>query len=153
MNLAGEMQYCMVKLDVERAKEIWRKVSPHLPPITSDEEMLTTLHLARTQSEAVNTRMRFYSHCWLRERGYPSALPDSMRQSADRMYPRTERSVGISLNSRSDLTRPILPLVRNAMEDAVLDIYADRKQDDIDLIKRQMMEARRTTVRKLLGVR
>jgi len=42
--------------------------------------------------------------------------------------------------------------VRGSMEDAVKEVYADGKSDDIPLIRRRMMEARRTIVRKLLGV-
>lgn len=152
MNIAGEMQHCMVSLDVTRAREIWKLVSPHLPPITSDAEMLATLHLARTQSPIVADRLRFYSHCWLLDHGHPSALPDNLRPAAERMYPRTVTSVGISVNARSDLTRLIVPYVRGAMEDAVMEIYADGKSEDVDLLKRRMLEARRSTIHKLLGV-
>jgi hypothetical protein len=153
MNLAGEMQFCMVSLDVKRAREVWKLVAPHLPPIKSDAEMLTTLHLARTQSPLLNDRLRFYSHCWLLDRGHPSALPDKLRPAAERMYPRMVRSVGISMNARSDLFKPIVRQVRGAMEDAVLEVYSDGKGDDIPLVKRRMREARKTTVRKLLGIR
>jgi hypothetical protein len=38
------------------------------------------------------------------------------------------------------------------MEDAVMEVYSDGKSEDIPLIKRRMSEARRTTIRKLLGV-
>jgi len=147
-----EMQRCMADLDVQRAKAVWARVFRHLPPITSDEEMLTTLHVARTQNPQIKERLRFYSHCWLVERGLPSMLPDALRPAAERMYPRKVSSVGISINARSDLTRLIVPYVRGAMEDAVNEIYADGKGDDIDLLKRRMLEARRSTVHKLLGV-
>jgi hypothetical protein len=152
LNLAGEMQFCMVSLDTERAREIWKLVNPHLPPITSDAEMLTTLHLARTQSQKLNRSLRFYSHCWLLERGYPSALPDHMRPSAQRMYPITVKSVGISVNAKSELLRPVVSHIRGAMEDAVMEVYADGKQEDVPLIKQRMLEARRYVARKLLGV-
>jgi hypothetical protein len=152
MNLAGEMQHLMVSLDVKRAREIWRKVAPHLHQPKSDEEMLTTLHLARTQSEVLNVKLRYYSHSWLNERGLPSLLPDPMRPAADRMYPRKVQSVGISVNSRSSLFRPIVGHIRGAMEDAVKEVYADGHASDIPLIKSRMTEARQGIVRKLLGV-
>jgi hypothetical protein len=147
------MQFCMVSLDVKRAREVWKLVAPHLPPIKSDAEMLTTLHLARTQSPFVTDKLRFYSHCWLLERGHPSALPDKLKPAAERMYPRMVRSVGISMNVRSDLFRPIVGQVRGAMEDAVLEVYADGKSEDISLVKRRMSEARKSTVRRLLGIK
>jgi hypothetical protein len=88
VNIAGEMQALMVTLDVKRAREVWKLVAPHLRQPESDEEMLTTLHLARTESPIVNTKLRYYSHCWLVERNLPSLLPDQMRPAAEREYPR-----------------------------------------------------------------
>lgn len=152
MNVAGEMQKCMVTLDVERARELWRIVFSHLPPINSDEEMLRTLHLARTQSEPLAARLRYYSHQWLLERGLPSALPDDLRPSAEKMYPSVTRAVGISVNSGSELFKPIVTLVRGAMEQSVLETFADGHAKDDEVVRRRMMEAKRTTVRKLLGV-
>lgn len=146
------MQQCMVTLDVTRAREIWRHVAPHLPPVKSDSDMLATLHLARTQSEVVNDKLRAWSHRWLLERGMPSGLPDHMRPSAERMYPRKAESVGISVNAKSDLVQPVIGRVRSAMEDAVLEVYADGRSADTDLIKRRMAEARAGTMRKLLGL-
>jgi hypothetical protein len=151
MNFAAEMQSCMVTLDVQRAREIWGIVAPHLPPITTDEEMLATLHVARTQSDVVSLKLRFYSHHWLCERNMPSLLPDELKPSAEKVYPRKVQSVGISVNARSELTRPIIGEVRGAMEDAVSEVYADGRADDIDLIKRRMIEARHSVTRKLLG--
>jgi hypothetical protein len=153
MNIAGEMQKCMVVFDIERTRQLWPIAFPHLPPITSDGEARAMLHLARTSSEALNTRLRFYSHQWLLERNLPSALPDHLRPSAERMYPRVAKAVGISVNANSELMRPIVPFVREAMSHAVLETFADGHKDDSDVVKRRMMEAKRTTVRKLLGVK
>jgi hypothetical protein len=153
VNIAGEMQALMVTLDVKRAREVWKLVAPHLRQPESDEEMLTTLHLARTESPIVNTKLRYYSHCWLVERNLPSLLPDQMRPAAEREYPRKVQGVGISVNARSDLFRPVTGLVRESMEEAVLEVYADGGADNVDLIKRRMNEARRNTVRKLLGIK
>jgi hypothetical protein len=139
VNIAGEMQALMVTLDVKRAREVWKLVAPHLRQPESDEEMLTTLHLARTESPIVNTKLRYYSHCW--------------RPAAEREYPRKVQGVGISVNARSDLFRPVTGLVRESMEEAVLEVYADGGADNVDLIKRRMNEARRNTVRKLLGIK
>jgi hypothetical protein len=153
MNVSGEMQMLMVTLDVTRARELWREKFSHLPQPKSDEEMLATLHIARTQSEIITDKLRYYSHAWLRERGLPTHLPDHMRQPAERMYPVNVPCVGISINTKSDLMRPIVPLVRGAMENAVLEAYADGHAAEPVLIKGRMMEARKTTVRKLLGVK
>jgi hypothetical protein len=146
------MQECLVSLDLERARAIWQAVNPHLKPITTDAEMLATLHLARTQNDAVDDRLRFYSHCWLMERGLPSMLPDHLKPAADRMYPRKQSAVGISVNSQSELFRPVLSHVRTAMEGAVNELYADGHAENIKLIRHRMFEARRDTLRKLLGI-
>ena len=151
MNVAGAMRSCMVSLDTVTARELWRKQFSHLAQPKTDAEMLQMLHLARTQSAFLPNRLRFYSHCWLLERGLPTMLPDELRPAADRMYPRKQTAVGISVNSSSELLKPILPHVRNAMETAVSELYADGKSEDIPLIKSRMFEARTTVVRKLLG--
>jgi hypothetical protein len=39
------------------------------------------------------------------------------------------------------------------MEDAVKEVYSDGKQEDTKLIRQRMLEARRTTVRKLLAIK
>jgi len=153
MNLAGEMQKCMVVLDVERARQLWPIAFPHLPPITNNGEALQMLHLARTASEALNTRLRFYSHQWLLERNLPSALPDHLRPSAERMYPRVAKAVGTAVHTNSELLRPIIPFVREAMSNAVLETFADGHEDDSDIVRRRILEAKRTTVKKLLGVK
>ena len=114
--------------------------------------MLATLHLARTQNDGIAERLRFYSHSWLSERGLPSMLPDHLKASADRIYPRVQSAVGISVNSQSELLRPVLVHVRSAMENAVSEVYADGHAENIGLIKRRMLEARRATLRKLLGI-
>jgi hypothetical protein len=153
MNLAGEMQKCMVTLDVERARQLWPAAFPQLPAITNNGEALRMLHLARTASETLNARLRFYSHQWLLERNLPSALPDHLKPSAERMYPRVVKAVGTAVHTSSELMRPIVPLVREAMSNAVLETFADGHQDDSDIVRRRIMEAKQTTVRKLLGVK
>jgi hypothetical protein len=147
------VQECMTALDVERARKIWGVAFPHLPSIDSDVHMLITLHMARTQSETIDERLRFYSHQWLSERGYPSQLPDKLRPAAERLYPIKVSSVGISVNIKSELFRPLVTHVRGAMENAVMEVYSDGKQDDVNLIRQRMFEARRFTVRKLLGIK
>jgi hypothetical protein len=152
MNIAAEMQMLMVTLDTARAREVWREHFSHLHQPADDAAMLATLHAARTQSELIATKLRYYSHSWLRERGLPSLLPDEMRASAERVYPVTVPSVGISVNTKSDLFKPVVPLVMTAMQDAVLECYADGHAAETDLIKGRILEAKKTTVRKLLGV-
>ena len=150
-DLRSAMQSCLMTLDVPLARKIWQEQFSHLESPKSDEEMLAMLHVARTQNPMINLRFRSYSHRWLIERGLPSMLPDELKQSAERMYPRMVSSVGISVNSNSPIVHPIIPFVQSAMENAVLEVYADGKQEDIKLLKQRMEEARLMTVRKLLG--
>lgn len=96
-------------------------------------------------------RQRYYSHRWCLDHGVMSLLPDHEKPAAERMYPQVASSVGISVKGISDLTAPVVPHVRSAMEHAVLEAYADGRKDDIPHIKLRMKEARATTMRKLLG--
>ena len=90
-----------------------------------------------------------YSHSWLKERGLPSMLPDHMRASAERMYPIATRAVGISVNATSPLLKTVTVPVREAMETAVMEAFADGASDAT--VKRHMMEAKDRALGKLLG--
>lgn len=141
----------METLDVARARQIWNEGLPGMPSIDSDADMLVTLHLARTRSSSIAKRLRYYSHCWLIDRGLQSVLPDELKPAAERMYPRIVSSVGISVNSGSSLLKPAIPIIRTSMEEAVLEVYADNRGDDIPFVRERMSEAKRKAVRKLFG--
>jgi len=112
---------------------------------------MTTLHMARTGMKRLTVRQRYYSHRWLLDHNMLSLLPDEERPSAERMYPQVKSSVGISINSQSSLVGPAIPIIRGAMENAVLEAYSDGRGDDIPFVKRHMAEARATAVRRLFG--
>ena len=132
-------------------RKLWRHVSPHLPQPNTDEETLSAMHLARTQARSMPLKLRAYSHRWLTERSFPSQLPDHLRPKAERMYPRIVDAVGISVNAKSEFIKPIVPLLRGAMETAVLESYAEGQKDP-SIIKNRMNEAKKTTMRKLVGI-
>lgn len=148
---SAEFRRCMEELDIQAARRLWKHVSPHLAQPTSDTSMLACLHLARTQSESIRSELRAYSHRWLLDNGYPSQLPDRLKPYAERLYPVIADAVGISVNSNNKLMKPIIPQVRGAMENVVLDCYADGQKDP-SIIKARMNEAKQSTVRKLVGI-
>lgn len=152
IDYSAAFQACIETLDVALMRKLWRHIQPNLPQPENDEETLISLHMARTQTSALDARLRMYSHAWLVERGYPSQLPDHLRASAERMYPRVVRAVGISVNASSPLRQAVMLPVREAMADAVLEIHADDPTlGDDALVKRHMMEARTRTLGQLLG--
>jgi hypothetical protein len=140
---------CLETADVALMRKLWRHLQPNLPQPETDEATLTAIHMARTSAQSIDVKLRMYSHAWLVERGVPSLLPDDMRASAMRMYPRVARAVGISVNARSEWMRPATLPVRQAMENAVLEAFADNADDAT--VKRHMMEAKERTMRQLFG--
>lgn len=144
---------CLERLDVSLIRKLWRHVRPDLPQPKTDEAALVALHHARTQASSINFKMRAYSHAWLVERSFPSGLPDRLRPSAERMYPRIVRAVGIASSVRSPLLKPISNEIRSAMEQSVLESFADGKGDDDAFVKRRMMEARDATITSFVGAR
>jgi hypothetical protein len=150
---SAAVRECLESGDIALMRKLWKHIAPHLPQPRNDEEALITLHMARTASTTVDTKKRMYSHCWLKERSYPSQLPDPMRASAERMYPIVVKAVGTSINASSALFREVLVPVRAAVREAILEIHADGKIDDSTLVKRRILEAKQATVRKLLGVK
>jgi hypothetical protein len=95
-------------------------------------------------------RLRAYSHRWLLDHGLPSGLPDELKPLAERMYPVKAEGVGISVNMRSPILKPIAGIVRQAMSDAVMDAYAERRTEP-PFVKTRMQEAREKVLKKLIG--
>lgn len=141
---------CLEEVDVVGIRKLWAYVSPHLPQPQTDNDALVCIHHARTQTRSISTRLRFYSHRWLLDQGYPSGLPDELKPSAERMYPRVVDGVGISVNSKNPIMKPINNIVRGAMSDAVEEAYADKKTDPV-FVRARMNEARDKTVKQLVG--
>lgn len=143
---------CLNNLDVEGIRKLWQHIQPNMPQPKTDEEALFALHHARTQTNSISARKRAYSHHWLRERKLPSGLPDNMKQSAERLYPIVVKAVGIAAGSNSPFLRPVIHLVREAMEDAVKEAVEDGKLDDAEYVTKRMQEAKVKAFDKLLGI-
>lgn len=135
--------------DVPLVRKLWQNVYPNMPQPNTDSEALTVTHYTRTLMP-IELKLRAYSHCWLLERGLPSGLPDELRPSAQRLYPITVGVVGIACRGATEIGRGIAPIVQSAMSDAVSECYADGHQEPA-IVKPRMMEARKISVRKLLG--
>jgi hypothetical protein len=146
------LRECLSELDVQGVRQLWHLIAPNMPQPKDDAEALATMHYARTLAESLRLTHRFYSHRWLLDHNMLSALPDHLRPSAERMYPKMVRSVGVSINTSSEMIKPAVPLIRGAIENAIHEAYADGKQDDIAHLKKRMREAKATTVRKLFGM-
>lgn len=108
------------------------------------------MHRARTETESISIAKRAYSHRWLEERGLPSGLPDHLKPSVDRLYPRVVEGVGISVNFKSSFMAPAASEVRQAMSDAVEDAYADNRKEPV-FVKARMAEAKAKTLKQLFG--
>jgi hypothetical protein len=152
MDVAAEFRRCLEELDAPGVRKLWRHVSPHLPAPADDAEALSALHMARTVAEAMPLKLRAYSHRWLLDHGLPSQLPDRLKPSAERLYPRVVDAVGISVNFSSPLLKPAEALVRKPMEDAVMDCFANGDRDPA-LVSARMAEAKAMEMRALFGRR
>ena len=134
-------------MDTEAAIRLWPAVFPHSPLPSGREEILLVLHFARTKTEALalteslDFRLRAYSHSWLCERGFPSALPDHLRPRADRLYPRIVEAVGISVKDLSGRRQEYARRLEMAMANAVAEAYADGRRDP-EFVRLRMQEAR-----------
>lgn len=151
MAVADDFRRILEECDVEGARKIWHELRPDLPQPKDDFDTLSTIHAARTAAKFMHFRKRAYSHRWLLDHGVPSLMPDRLKPSAEQIYPAVVEAVGISVNASSQLFKPIVKPVRDAMENAVLECYAD-KQKDPTFVKRRMLEARARTIKSLLGI-
>jgi hypothetical protein len=135
----AEFRRCLEKCDAAGVRRIWARVQPNLPQPQNDAHALVALHMARTASEAMALRLRAYSHRWLLDQGYPSQLPDHLKPRAERLYPRSEKAVGISVNSKYPVVQRA---IHGAMQAAALEAIADGHMNEPVIVKARMMEAR-----------
>lgn len=149
-NMHEVMRRALEDHDVSTARRLWAVVMPKMPQPRSEHEATVILHIACTQTPTVKFKSRAYSHQWLLERGLPSSLPDNLRPKAQRMYPVIADVIGIACGNVSEAMKPVVPIVRGAMEDVVMDHYADGVKDPT-IIKPRMLDARKKAIKKLFG--
>lgn len=151
MAAADELRTALVAGDIAACRRIWAATNAHLPQPKTKAEAEQIMHVARTATRSIPLRIRAWSHRWLTERGLPSQLPDNLRPRAERLYPRIAAGVGISIQARSPLMHSAVPIIRKAMESAVLEAEADGKLGDSTHVKARMAEARERETRALFG--
>ncbi len=145
--LADAFRRCLENCDALGLMTLWRHIAPHLPQPANAAEALVTLHHARTQAGSVALDKRRYSHHWLTERGYPSALPDDLRPKPERVEPRVVDAVGVAVKAGSPERKALAKEIERAMSGAVLEMYADGVTEP-GRVKARMMEARARTLRR-----
>lgn len=152
MSISDGCLEVLVEGDHAKLRRAWSEVFPHLPGPKSDEEAEVVLHHARTQSARVPFKLRAWSHRWLAERQLPSALPDELKPTAERLYPVVVEGVmvGVGLNSMQSALRPALMEIQGAMANAAGEAMADGVRDPA-IIKGRMEEARMRCRRQLFG--
>src|SRR5882724_6378311 len=120
---AAEFRRCLEECDISAVRKLWWHLAPDLHKPASDHEALATIHRARTEAVWMHLRLRAYSHRWLLDHGYPSALPDELKPKAERLYPQIVEAVGISVNTVSSRLKPLAVIIRQNMADAVMEAY------------------------------
>jgi hypothetical protein len=152
MKHSAEMHRCLRDCDVAAIRKLWRRVAPDMPQPADDREALRDIHYARTTMSSMPTKLREYSHSWLINNCYPSGLPDKMRPKAERIYPVIKSAVGIAMKATSKDFKAAIPVIRGAMEQAVMDAYEQGRLEDGPFVRERIKEAREYTTRKLFGV-
>ena len=137
--------------DVDGCCAFFAASAPHLHQAATRDEAEIVMHRARTEAVSLSLKARAYSHRWLCERDLPSALPDALRPTADRLYPERKVAVGIGVNFRSPWMKPAETAVRGAMENAVLDADAHGRIEDAAFVSARMADAKERAMRSLFG--
>lgn len=150
MNGQEIMRRALESHDLMTCCKLWETVAPGMPQPKDEHQARVMMHHACTQVPNISMRSRAYSHRWLLDHGYPSGLPDDLRPKAEQMFPKVVEAIGIACGSTSEALKPLVPIIRDAMEAVVLEHYANGIKDP-KIIKPRMLEARRLAVKKLLG--
>ena len=148
MNFPAALRSILNDLDIPRMRTYASEAEPHMPSLGSDFAVEARMHYARTLTQTIVPRKRFYSHRWLFDHDLPSGLPDRLKPAADRMYPRIVEGVAICCASASS---EVALSIRSAMERVVLESFADDERDP-GVVRLRMMDAR-DRERRGLGLR
>jgi len=146
----AEFRDALERGDVKALRHVWAKAYPQWPQEMTDAQVEAFMHKVRTEAESITLKARAYSHRWLTERDLPSGLPDELKPKAARLYPRIVSGVGVSVNFRSEYLRPAATEIRNAIEAAVEDAYAEKRTDPA-FVTARMNEARGRAMKALFG--
>lgn len=148
---SAEARRILLALDVSAMRKFHTFMQPKAAAmIGNDAAVLAGMHSARTLLDILPLRAREYSHRWLTERGMPSQLPPHLWPKAERFVPEIVEGVGIMVSASSPELEPAALLVRGAMEDVVLDAYADSHSPDPAVLQARMMEARKKELKSLI---
>ena len=136
------MLRCIRDCDAELAMRIWQADRPSLPQPENVYQAKMMLHYARTLLNSIPHRDRFYSHRWLLDNNFPSALPDRLKAKAERMFPVEVAVVGVASGSKPGGKTAFNYAVEKVMADAVLEMQADGHKLDAPIVKARMLEQR-----------
>jgi len=150
MSYPEVMRRALEDHDLETCRKLWAQVAPKMPQPKTEDEARIVMHYACTQAKNIRFKSRAYSHAWLCDHLLPSGLPDELKPKAQRIYPTVVDAVGIAVGFKSSVFKPLAPIIRGAMEDVVLNHYADGIKDP-EIIRPRMLEARKNAVKKLIG--
>ncbi len=149
---SAEARRILLALDVNAMRKFDAFMAPNKPKgmVGSDADILAGMHSARAQLDIIPLRHREYSHRWLKERGMPSQLPPHLWEAAERFVPKVVEGVGVMVAISSEELQPAADMVQGAMNNVILDAYADSDSPDPARLKERMMIARSTELRGLM---
>lgn len=116
-----------------------------------ETEATAQMHIARTMQGWMTVEERAYSHFWLKDRGFPSMLPNELLPWAERFEPAIRSGVGIACGTGKEWLKPALPLIQGAMAKTVID-RQELIETDPDLLRDKIKFAHNDEFRRLFGV-
>lgn len=146
---AAEFRNLLEAGDVEGCRAYSRAHTPHLPQAETREDAEVVMHHTRTAVDALTLKARAYSHRWLCERGLPSGLPDELKPSAERLYPRVVEAVLISVLNRKGMEQA-KPIVEAEIAEVVADAYASGRTDP-GYVSGLISDTKARSIRSLFG--
>jgi len=139
---SAAMFNCIREIDVKRAMGIWKSERPNAAQPENEYQATMMLHYARARMPSMPEQLRFYSHSWLINNGFPSELPDELKPKAQRMYPILAGAVGVSSGSLGGRKSAFNYAIDKVMSDAVLETHADGYKLDSPIVKHRILEMR-----------
>jgi hypothetical protein len=147
----AQFRQALIDGNDDELHRLWTAIFPGLPRPSKRDDIVTTMHIARTAADCVPDRGRFYSHRWLEERGLPSRLPMNLRPKCDQYYAGVTPAVGFAYGTDKEWLKPAKPLIERAVHTVIEDCAANGDLDKPDMVRDLMMDAKNDEFRRLFG--
>lgn len=130
----------LIEGDYIKCRLFWAEKMPDFPQPASDEEAEIVMHQARTASD-IPLELRLWSHRWLIEHSYQSALPGLLIPKSEQLEVVEAKAIGIAVIAiGGKRSQAEANAIRKKMEERAADIMSGKPYMTVEQIRQAIGE-------------